>query len=407
MFSLSTNVKNIIVDVNLFNQDALVKQGLVPLLKKLEDQYSIYSLGPLDEYLHIRLGTGIGTDLLDLDAFSDHMKRYGLHSHDTIVLTHSADVLELTIIHDVSTILIREHQDDHPLHINCSRFLPDLVLTIAEVNDLLLKEKSFGIVNELAAQNITGTGSIHPLGKVTHYNDDFLSINLMFAGRYFVQEDPKSYFHSLSNLLLRLKNSQPYAVDTLAVSLKASIDFTLDYYKDIEIITVVPAKPGKVNHLDALMTHDALRPYTNIIDTELLHTTKDYPTQKQAGSLPDRSWNVHQAFATKKGITGHVLLIDDIYTSGSTVFECAKVLYAHGATMVTVLPLAKTQHNSFADLPESIQDKFAAPYRLNFRTQDGEPFWAASNGEFLDYEAGKKRYMQPISENEHDDVLPF
>ena len=37
----------------------------------------------------------------------------------------------------------------------------------------------------------------------------------------------------------------------------------------------------------------------------------------------------------------HILLVDDVYTSGSTVDECAKVLMDRGAQTVQILTLAR------------------------------------------------------------------
>jgi ComF family protein len=58
----------------------------------------------------------------------------------------------------------------------------------------------------------------------------------------------------------------------------------------------------------------------------------------------DRVRNVRGAFAYQgQGVTRKtVLLIDDVYTSGSTVNECAKVLKKQGAGRVDVLTLART-----------------------------------------------------------------
>ncbi|MFC1809758.1 ComF family protein [Candidatus Omnitrophota bacterium] len=38
----------------------------------------------------------------------------------------------------------------------------------------------------------------------------------------------------------------------------------------------------------------------------------------------------------------HVLIVDDIYTTGSTVNECARILKEHGAQSVTVFALVRT-----------------------------------------------------------------
>lgn len=67
-------------------------------------------------------------------------------------------------------------------------------------------------------------------------------------------------------------------------------------------------------------------------------------TAPQAGlSLLARRRNMHNAFACACDLTGrHVLLIDDVVTTGATVGECARTLKLHGARQVTVATVART-----------------------------------------------------------------
>ena len=71
-------------------------------------------------------------------------------------------------------------------------------------------------------------------------------------------------------------------------------------------------------------------------------------TKVQAGLDKDkRKTNLVGAFdiikENKKLIKNKkILLIDDVFTTGSTVNECAKMLKKHGADSVFVLTIAKT-----------------------------------------------------------------
>ncbi len=67
-------------------------------------------------------------------------------------------------------------------------------------------------------------------------------------------------------------------------------------------------------------------------------------TQKQHTlSAAERSLNLRGAFAANPAVAGKkILLVDDIFTTGSTVKECASVLISAGAAKVSVLTVLKT-----------------------------------------------------------------
>ena len=71
-------------------------------------------------------------------------------------------------------------------------------------------------------------------------------------------------------------------------------------------------------------------------------------TPSQGGlSRQQRLRNIHKAFVLKKTYyqqvhQKHVLLIDDVYTTGATVSECAKVLKTFGASNVSIATVARS-----------------------------------------------------------------
>lgn len=77
------------------------------------------------------------------------------------------------------------------------------------------------------------------------------------------------------------------------------------------------------------------------VDATLLHRTRH--TIPQVGLGPDeRHENVRGAFAADSGVAGrHVLLIDDVLTTGATIAAAAEALLAAGALGVAAYCLAR------------------------------------------------------------------
>jgi ComF family protein len=82
---------------------------------------------------------------------------------------------------------------------------------------------------------------------------------------------------------------------------------------------------------------------TPVAQPDLLVRTRLTPSQGHR-TRHQRAVNVRGAFRLKRGamVRGlHVVLVDDVLTSGATVEECAKVLRRAGAGRIDVLTLAR------------------------------------------------------------------
>ncbi len=118
-----------------------------------------------------------------------------------------------------------------------------------------------------------------------------------------------------------------------------------DFMKDIDMVTCVPSSKKNqtkrgYNQADILaksFSHFAGMDYTN----DLLIKTKDIPPMNKLRKA-QRFKYIKNAFSYNDNyilFDAHILLIDDIYTTGATTCECARVLKTKGVETVTVLTL--------------------------------------------------------------------
>jgi ComF family protein len=141
--------------------------------------------------------------------------------------------------------------------------------------------------------------------------------------------------------------------ESLGRGLSALIRAALDEREDAAAIDVVVPVPLHVRRLRArgfnqsVLLARHLKIAAARVDVSALQRIRDTPPQ--AGmSARERRENVAGAFRVRAGcerrVTGaNVLLVDDVFTTGSTANECARTLRDAGAARVSIAVISRAE----------------------------------------------------------------
>lgn len=114
---------------------------------------------------------------------------------------------------------------------------------------------------------------------------------------------------------------------------------------DLDLIIPMPLHPSRLRERGFNQSAEIARYLGNRlelpVDRSALHRIRATPPQAEL-PVRERQRNVRGAFECHSDFRGrHLLLIDDVMTTGATLNECARVLKLHGARRITVAVAAR------------------------------------------------------------------
>jgi len=111
-----------------------------------------------------------------------------------------------------------------------------------------------------------------------------------------------------------------------------------------DLIVPVPLHPGRKQergfNQSELLSKNISKTLNIPCEKSFLKRTRNTPSQKALGK-GERIKNVEGAFKSQNAAGRNILLIDDVLTTGATMFECAKTLKQAGAKKVLAIAFAK------------------------------------------------------------------
>jgi ComF family protein len=179
-----------------------------------------------------------------------------------------------------------------------------------------------------------------------HYDEHLCGKCL--TGRYYFKRARSVAFYEgcLREILHRFKYDGKLSLGRVLSRILA------DHYPgeldDIDLLVAVPLHISKLRtrefNQSIVMAQDLAKSIKVSFNAQALKKVKDTKPQYEMGNESERRRNVGGAFAVKdvSGVSGKsVLLLDDVFTTGSTLNECARVLLKSGVVKVQALTLLR------------------------------------------------------------------
>lgn len=183
--------------------------------------------------------------------------------------------------------------------------------------------KEGGLVCDNCYKTISTKGIFgHYHLAVTPYHEDWLIGKIVRGFKY-------NYVEELSFVIEKL--------------VKEFIKKHLDYFFNIDYIIPVPLHKKRQAERGFNQAVFIAQFVSDIIDKPVVDLLVRYRNTEHQARLnrEKRLANVKDAFGSIGVIRGRVLLVDDVYTTGSTMRECTSALLKTGASRVSGFSLAK------------------------------------------------------------------
>ncbi|MGY3717171.1 phosphoribosyltransferase family protein [Sutcliffiella cohnii] len=201
-------------------------------------------------------------------------------------------------------------------------------------------------------------------------------VEVVAAGRYFPSKHESFNSHQLSHRINKSKFEDTQ--DKMFVTIFTKIIEYINKKSKVDGITRVPSRPGKRDRLKPIVREIVKHIPVND-ESDNLVCPHDYPSHKEL-KKDMRFENVKNVFMVNGDHKDkHIVLIDDVLTTGATVLECAKELYKAGAKKVTIVVLGVNQFYDELTQRYSTCPKCGGKMILRINSNNNTAFYGCEN----------------------------
>ena len=211
--------------------------------------------------------------------------------------------------------------------------------------------------------------------KIELSNHTFKTVELYFGGRYYAKRHEYLLNDPLSFVVRGFKQQYIESVDLF---FESAIQF-IRKKENVDILTSIPLKPHDID----------IQKFDRFSSLKLNHNSKDeIRLQKVLQCKKDFSQKGNDLFVRKESVIGafeviqdvkgkNIVIIDDVFSTGATMFEAIKTLYDAGANNVIGILLAVNQMTESSSLiyQNLTCPCCGSPMELRMNSKNGQIFF--------------------------------
>lgn len=265
------------------------------------------------------------------------LQTYNCESYSVIAISNNSQFLKEMMQNHIGTIFIGELKE------NVFRCTPDYTNQSFTKLANILGQRNSGYLAEVLASGgeLRKKSLIQSMKKITLINGEEKQIRLLIGGRYYPQSREFYIDDPLSCLIRNFKQRYIPMIDSY-------FDDVIRFVNDndtIDFLCYSPPKPKdfEEGRFDRFMSLKLPLSARKGIELQyIIKCNKDF--SQKGNDLYNRREVVKGAYETLVDVKDkHVVILDDVYSSGSTIEEISRTLYESGARKVTAILVAVNQ----------------------------------------------------------------
>jgi predicted amidophosphoribosyltransferase len=303
-----------------------------------------------------------------------------MESFEMAVLSRNLEILKYLQGMNVSTIFFSE---EHYISYEDVGKLPDFLIGSIEDINHIISGDLLGFFSEAASIIYNGNHIEFKQGIVivTDKEYDNITSTVVSGGRYFSTSDIRYPVHQLSQRIIRNKDYFESQVGLFSSIYSDLVRFIEEQIEEVDALTRIPPRPSQTKDrmVDCVKYVCEKKPHIRNASNSLI-CVRDYESQKFLNQ-EERLSNIQGVFRATDGFQGmHVVVLDDVISTGATALEAARELYQAGARKVTILVLAINQFKHFLSFGNKpLECQCGGELKMRFNGYNNSAFFGCGN----------------------------